>query len=184
MFPDLEKLRGDRNTGDLASLQGREFDAVIDTSGYVPHTSRPSPRVVRRVCWGRPPSSRRSPCAPDFGTAAKDLDQDAPLATATAEQIDKAKTISRVAALYGAMKALCRARRGRGDAGARRRSARRVDRRAGRRLRPLHLWPVRMDRGGEVLCAAINARACRFVDVRDLGDWVSASAPSRRWPAP
>src|SRR5690606_11227723 len=36
LFPELEKLRGDRRAGDLSALEGRRFDAVIDTSGYVP----------------------------------------------------------------------------------------------------------------------------------------------------
>lgn len=36
LFPELEKLRGDRKAGDLKSLAGREFDVVIDTSGYIP----------------------------------------------------------------------------------------------------------------------------------------------------
>lgn len=36
LFPELEKLRGDRKAGDLKALEGREFDAIIDTSGYVP----------------------------------------------------------------------------------------------------------------------------------------------------
>ena len=35
LFPDVEKLRGDRNA-DLSALQGRAFDAVLDTSGYRP----------------------------------------------------------------------------------------------------------------------------------------------------
>jgi 2'-hydroxyisoflavone reductase len=35
LFPDVEKLRGDRD-GDLTALTGRDFDAVIDTSGRVP----------------------------------------------------------------------------------------------------------------------------------------------------
>ena len=35
LFPDIEKIRGDRD-GDLSALDGRKFDAVIDTSGYVP----------------------------------------------------------------------------------------------------------------------------------------------------
>src|SRR6266849_6332084 len=35
LFPDVEKLRGDRD-GDLNALAGRDFDAVVDTSGYVP----------------------------------------------------------------------------------------------------------------------------------------------------
>src|SRR3954464_14898883 len=35
LFPDVEKLRGDRD-GDLGALRHRDFDAVVDTSGYVP----------------------------------------------------------------------------------------------------------------------------------------------------
>jgi nucleoside-diphosphate-sugar epimerase len=37
LFPEAEHLRGDRG-GDLSALEGRSFDAVIDTSGYVPET--------------------------------------------------------------------------------------------------------------------------------------------------
>ena len=33
--PDVEKLQGDRN-GDVTALEGRYWDAVIDTCGYVP----------------------------------------------------------------------------------------------------------------------------------------------------
>ena len=36
LYPDVERLVGDRE-GDLSSLAGREWDAVVDTSGYVPH---------------------------------------------------------------------------------------------------------------------------------------------------
>src|SRR5918997_352205 len=32
LFPEAEQLRGDRD-GDLIALRGREWDAVIDTSG-------------------------------------------------------------------------------------------------------------------------------------------------------
>src|SRR5688500_9509331 len=32
LFPTVEKLQGDRATGDLASLKGRTWDAVIDNS--------------------------------------------------------------------------------------------------------------------------------------------------------
>ena len=35
LFPEAEKLRGDRD-GDLAALEGREWDAVVDPSGFVP----------------------------------------------------------------------------------------------------------------------------------------------------
>ncbi len=35
LFPEVEKLRGNRN-GEIDSLKGRTWDAVIDVSGYVP----------------------------------------------------------------------------------------------------------------------------------------------------
>src|ERR1700749_2612402 len=35
LFPDVEKLHGDRD-GDLSALAGRSFDAVVDPSGYAP----------------------------------------------------------------------------------------------------------------------------------------------------
>jgi 2'-hydroxyisoflavone reductase len=39
LFPDLEKLKGDRD-GDLESLKGRDWDAVIDNTGYVIRQTR------------------------------------------------------------------------------------------------------------------------------------------------
>ncbi len=39
LFPQVEQLHGDR-TEDLALLQDRSWDAVIDTSGYVPRHVR------------------------------------------------------------------------------------------------------------------------------------------------
>ena len=35
LFPEAEKLRGNRD-GDLTALEGREWDAVVDPSGFVP----------------------------------------------------------------------------------------------------------------------------------------------------
>lgn len=36
LFPDVARLVGDRASGDYASLQGTDWDAVVDVSGYVP----------------------------------------------------------------------------------------------------------------------------------------------------
>ena len=38
-FPEIEKLHGDRY-GNLSALEGRTWDAVLDTSGYVPRHVR------------------------------------------------------------------------------------------------------------------------------------------------
>ena len=50
LFPEAEQLRGDRKS-DLSALEGRTWDAVIDTSGYVP-VGRP--RVRRAAARERP----------------------------------------------------------------------------------------------------------------------------------
>ena len=44
-FPDVERLRGDRN-GDIQSLANRDWDAVIDNSGYVPRQIRDVARLL------------------------------------------------------------------------------------------------------------------------------------------
>lgn len=37
LFPGVEKLQGDRNT-DLSALKGKHWDAILDTSAYLPKT--------------------------------------------------------------------------------------------------------------------------------------------------
>src|SRR3712207_3818551 len=44
-FPEVEKLRGDREGG-LDALRGRAWDAVVDTSGYLPRVVRDSARLL------------------------------------------------------------------------------------------------------------------------------------------
>src|SRR5262245_33287781 len=46
LFPDVEKLKGDRD-GKLEALAGRSFDAVVDTSGHVPRIVRASAELLR-----------------------------------------------------------------------------------------------------------------------------------------
>ena len=41
-WDDAEHLTGDRESGDLASLEGREWDACIDVNGYLPQHVRAS----------------------------------------------------------------------------------------------------------------------------------------------
>ena len=45
LYPEAEKLHGDRVT-DLSALAGREWDAVIDTCGYLPDVVRASARAL------------------------------------------------------------------------------------------------------------------------------------------
>ncbi|MBV8761989.1 MAG: NAD-dependent epimerase/dehydratase family protein [Deltaproteobacteria bacterium] len=45
LFPDLEKLHGDRD-GHLEALQGRKWDAVIDDAGFVPRIVEQSAKLL------------------------------------------------------------------------------------------------------------------------------------------
>lgn len=45
LWPQVEELHGDRD-GDLAALAGRSWDAVVDTSGYVPRVVRASTELL------------------------------------------------------------------------------------------------------------------------------------------
>ena len=46
LFPEAEKLRGDRN-GKLEALRGRSWDVAVDTSGYVPDQVTTSARLLQ-----------------------------------------------------------------------------------------------------------------------------------------
>src|SRR5260370_13923977 len=45
LFPEIEKLHGDRAT-DLSALQGRSWDSAIDLCGYVPRVVRASAELL------------------------------------------------------------------------------------------------------------------------------------------
>jgi 2'-hydroxyisoflavone reductase len=46
LFPDLERLVGDRSTGDYQALADRRWDAVVDVTGYVPRHVREAADAV------------------------------------------------------------------------------------------------------------------------------------------
>jgi NAD(P)-dependent dehydrogenase (short-subunit alcohol dehydrogenase family) len=46
LFPGVERLTGDRDGG-LEPLRGRRWDAVVDTSGYVPRVVRQTAELLR-----------------------------------------------------------------------------------------------------------------------------------------
>src|SRR5919107_6166748 len=45
LYPEVEKLRGERDGG-LEALRRRRWDAVVDTSGYVPRIVRASAELL------------------------------------------------------------------------------------------------------------------------------------------
>ncbi|HOX25848.1 MAG TPA: SDR family oxidoreductase [Candidatus Krumholzibacteria bacterium] len=163
LFPDLEKLQGDRD-GDLEALAGRRWDAVIDTSGYVPRQVRLSAGLlgpnVGHYVFISSISVYRDLSVPG-------MDESAPLASLAdpaSEDITDAT--------YGALKALCE--QAAEDAMPGRVTAIRPGLIAGPRDRSdrFTYWPVRVERGGEVLAPGTPADPIQFIDVRDLAEFV------------
>ena len=171
LFPNLEKLRGDRQTGDLEALKGRGWDAVIDTSGYVPRIAKASAELL----------------APNVGhyvfistiSVYKELprpgmDESAPLATV------EDPTNESVREHYGALKALCEQAVEAAFPG------RTTNIRPGLIVGPddptqrFTHWPVRVAQGGEVL-APPGSDPAQFIDVRDLAEWTLLTIENREF---
>jgi 2'-hydroxyisoflavone reductase len=163
LFPDLEKLRGDRD-GDLDALRGRTWDAVIDTSGYVPRHVDLSARLLAAAVDHYVFVSSISVYA-DFATVG--MDETAPVGV-----LDDQATEQVTDATYGPLKARCEqaaegAMPGRVGVmrpglivGPRDRSDR------------FTYWPVRIDRGGEFLAPGNPDDPVQLIDVRDLGEFI------------
>ncbi len=100
VFPQAEHLTGDRD-GDLAPLMGRQWDAVIDTCGYVPRIVRKSADMLKGAVGHYHFVSTVS-VYPESEYGAAYLDENSPLAT-----IDDPTTEAITGESYGALKVLC-----------------------------------------------------------------------------
>jgi nucleoside-diphosphate-sugar epimerase len=97
LFPDVEKLHGDRD-GNLDALKGRRWDAVIDNSGYVP-------RVVKASAELLAPNVSRYLFVSSISVYREDLPPGSDESASLATMADPAS--EDVRANYGALKALC-----------------------------------------------------------------------------
>jgi 2'-hydroxyisoflavone reductase len=168
LFPEVEKLRGDRD-GKLDALRGRSWDAVLDTSGYVPRIVGASaallaPRVghylfvssISVYAASRAPLEETSPVESLSDPGSED-----------------------VRAHYGALKALCE------KAAERALPGRALAVRPGLIVGPgdptdrFTYWPARVDRGGEVLCPGDGKDPVQVIDVRDLAAWMVRASEER-----
>lgn len=162
LFPEVEKLRGDRD-GDLRALESGRWDAVVDTGGYVPRIVRASAEPLsERVGLYVFISSIAAHA--DFSQPVAD---DSPLATMPDETFEEVNGDT-----YGALKALCE------------RAA--TEAMSGRALviRPglivgaydptdrFTYWVNRVARGGEVLAPGNPDRQVQIIDARDLSEWI------------
>lgn len=170
MFPDLDTRIGDRNTGDLASLEEGEWDVVVDTSGYVPDHVRQTAELLKDRAGHYVFVSTISVYA-EFGAA--HTDETAAVGTVEPDVLAGIKTIGDSfqggGQLYGPLKALCE------EAAEAAMPGRVANLRSGLIVGPedgsdrFTYWCARIERGGEVLAPGDPDAEVQFVDVRDLG---------------
>lgn len=160
-FPEIEKLHGDREQ-DVSALEGRTWDAVLDTSGYVPHAVR---RTAEAVTAGRYCFVSSISYYADYDEPRSEGDPPEQLADGHPDD-----RLLEDYANYGALKALCEqeVERAFGD--------RAVLVRPGLIVGPndptdrFTYWPRRVERGGPML--APPDQPVQMIDVRDLAGWM------------
>lgn len=170
LFPDVETLRGDRDGG-LEALEGRRWDAVVDTSGYVPRVVRASATILADAVDHYAFVSSGAVYA-DFSRPG--IDESAPVRVLADE------TVEDVASEYGALKAACERTLEEILPG------RVLAVRAGLIVGPYDpterfaYWVRRVERGGEVLAPGDPDRQVQLIHGRDLADWILTMAEARR----
>ena len=163
LFPGVERLIGDRDGG-LEALRGREWDAVIDTCGYVPRLVRDSSRLLKDSVGHYLFVSTISVFA-RFDTPG--ADEDFELATLEDETIE---VIGR--GTYGGLKVLCERSIDEEMGGRAVHLRAGFDRRAARRHGPVDvLGAFAWADGGEVLVPGGPEVSIQFIDARDLAAW-------------
>ena len=162
LFPEAEKLRGDR-TADLSALEGRSWDAVLDVAGYVPKVVRRSAELLRDS--GRYVFVSSISVYENFD---EPWDESGPIDELGDAPVDE---LASDYSNYGPLKALCEAEVEAvfGD--------RALIVRPGLIVGPhdptgrFTYWPHRLARGGELLAPSPPERLAQFIDVRDLAEW-------------
>ena len=87
--PDVETIRGDRHT-DLAKLQGRRWDAVVDTCGMLPRAVRAAAEVLSELVERYVFISSQNVYA---DVSVPGVDETFPLRTLTTEELTEANAI-------------------------------------------------------------------------------------------
>jgi 2'-hydroxyisoflavone reductase len=167
--PGVETLIGDR-TGKLEALRGRNWDAVIDDTGYIPKYVKMSAELLApsvRYCLYISSISA-------YAGFATPNDEHSPLGKLADPDIEKITDDT-----YGPMKALCEQYS----------AAAFKDRisivRPGYIVGPLDptdrftYWPVRVARGGEMLAPGTPGDPIQVIDVRDLAAFMMTLVEAR-----
>lgn len=174
----VEQLVGDRTSGDLHALEGRDWDVCID----VPTTLPAWVRDMGKVLHGRIRQYVFISTISVYADPGKPGDESAPLAPYTgANAMAETAQTERASrgTLYGPLKALSE------------QQARDHFPGAATIIRPglivgpgdptdrFTYWPVRLHRGGEVLAPGDGKDPAQIIDVRDLAEWILRLAERR-----
>jgi 2'-hydroxyisoflavone reductase len=172
LFPEIERLRGDRDGG-LDALRSRTWDVAVDTSGYVPRIVRDSADLLEGAVARYVFVSSIS-CYADYREPRHEDDAAEELGDLPDDRLlDDYSN-------YGALKALCE------------RAVQAVFGERALVVRPglivgphdptdrFTYWPRRAERGGPILAPAPPGQPVQLIDVRDLGDWIVRMAEARR----
>ncbi len=185
LFPEAEKLRGDR-TADLSALDGREWDAVLDPSGYIPSVVRASAEALADSTAHYLFVSSVSV----YASLAAPVDEESPVAELGELPDDK---LTEDYSNYGPLKALCE--QVVADVFGDRQASVRPGLIAGANdpTGRFTYWPHRVARGGQVMAPAPPEAQVQFIDAKDLGSWLvdlserrtggvfNATHPGRSW---
>src|SRR6185436_19909482 len=157
-YPEVERIKGDRN-GEIDGLKDREWDAVIDNSGYVPRHVRLSAELLAPKVKQYVFTSSISVYA-DFSTP---RDESSPVGKLADESVEKVDGET-----YGPLKALCE------QAVLTVLPGRATVIRPGLIVGPddntdrFTYWPARAARGGEFVAPGSPHDAFQVIDARDL----------------
>jgi len=185
LFREAEKLRGDRTT-DLGALEGREWDAVLDPSGYIPSVVRASAEALAGSVGHYLFVSSVSA----YASLAQPVDEDSPVAELGDLPDDR---LTEDFSNYGALKALCE--QAVADVFGERQACVRPGLIVGAHdpSGRFTYWPHRIARGGRVLAPVPPDAQVQFIDAKDLGSWLvelseraaggvyNATHPGRSW---
>ncbi|MBL8860587.1 MAG: NAD-dependent epimerase/dehydratase family protein [Planctomycetes bacterium] len=168
LFPDLERIVGDRDPSKdrgVAGLEGRKFDLVFDDTGYYPRHVRTSSEILAKAGSGHIVFvSSISAYAKNDVVGADETAELARLADPTVE------TMGAQYENYGGLKVLCE------EAAAQAFEGRATIVRPGYIVGPgdstdrFTYWPLRFRRGGQVLVPGAPTDPIQVIDVRDLAD--------------
>jgi 2'-hydroxyisoflavone reductase len=175
----VEELLGDRNTGDLKALAGREWDVCIDNPTTLPFWVRDAGQALRGKVLHSIFISTLSVYASDKEPA---QDETAPLAAYKGKDAMKEtnETLrADIEGLYGPLKALSEKEAEKSFPGIT------TVIRPGLIVGPgdesdrFTYWPVRLQRGGDVLAPGDGSDPVQYIDARDLAEWTIRVAESR-----